>query len=76
MEKLSMSLTCSTITMSVAVSVAMSKTEVILHQTWGENQQRVFLGYLIISTNIKCYEACHLWQFYHLARWSTDAYCI
>jgi len=38
MEKLGMSLTCSTITTYVVVSVAMSKIEVICHQTWGENQ--------------------------------------
>jgi len=37
MERLGMSLTCSTITMSVAVSVTLSKMGVILHQTWSEN---------------------------------------
>jgi len=33
-------------------------------------------GYLTFSTNIKCYEACHWWQFYCSARRYTDAYCI
>jgi len=38
LEKLGMSLTCCTINTSVAVLVAMSEMEVILHQIWGENQ--------------------------------------
>jgi len=37
MERLGMSLTCFMITMSLAVSVAVSKMGVILHQTWSEN---------------------------------------
>jgi len=37
MERLALSLTCSMITMSIAVSVAVSKMGVILHQTWSEN---------------------------------------
>jgi len=27
--------------------------EAVLHQTWSENQQTVFLGYLTNSTNVK-----------------------
>jgi len=38
LERLGMSSTCSTITMSVTVSVAVSKIGVILHQTWSKNQ--------------------------------------
>jgi len=34
MERLGMSLTCCTITVSIAVSVAVSKMGVNLHQTW------------------------------------------
>jgi len=37
MEGLGISLMCSTITMSIAVSVTVSKMEVILHQMWSEN---------------------------------------
>jgi len=37
MERLGMSLTCSTITMSVEVLATVSKMGVILHQTWSQN---------------------------------------
>jgi len=52
------------------------KMGVILYQTWSENQLTVLLKYLTISTYIRCYEACHWWQFYLSAIQCTDAYCI
>jgi len=57
LERLDMSPTCSMITMSAMVSVAVSKMNVKFYQTWNENQQTVLLGYLTVSTNIKRYEA-------------------
>jgi len=39
LERLGMSPICSTIAMSVTVSVTVSKMEIILHQTWSQKQQ-------------------------------------
>jgi len=71
MERLGMSSTCTTITMSVSVSLALSTVGVILHQSWYKNQ---WVPYYLLLLR---YEACHWWHFFFLsAKHCTDAYCI
>jgi len=46
------------------VSVAVWKMGVFLHQAWSKSQWTVLMGYLTISTNVRCYQTHHRWQFF------------
>jgi len=37
---------------------------VVLHQAWSKSQWTVLMGYLTISTNVRCYQTHHRWQFF------------
>jgi len=47
---------------SVMVSVAASKWELFFNKS-GMKTNTVLVGYLVISTNVRCYYACHWQQF-------------
>jgi len=37
---------------------------VVLRQAWSKSQWTVLMGYLTISTNLRCYQTHHRWQFF------------
>ena len=37
---------------------------VVLRQAWSKSQWTVLMGYLTISTNVRCYQTHHRWQFF------------
>jgi len=40
------------------------KVRVVLCQAWSKSQWTVLMGYLTISTNVRCYQTHHRWQFF------------
>jgi len=60
--------TCLTFIKSVMVSVTVLKNGSCSCQVLSESQQTVLMGYLTISTNVRCYQAHCGWQFCLSAR--------
>jgi len=44
---------------SVTVLVDVQKVRVVLRQAWSKSQWTVLMGYLTISTNVRCYQTDH-----------------
>jgi len=36
----------------------------VVLQTWTESQWTVLMGYFTVSTNVRCYQTHHRWQFF------------
>jgi len=68
--------TCSVLTKSVTVSVAVWKMGVVLRQAWSESQWSVLMRYLTISTNVRRYQTHHRWQLFISGRQCTSVLCV
>jgi len=63
------------VSQSVMMSVAVQKVRVDLRQSWSKSKWTVLMGYFTISTNVRCYQTHHRWQFFLSGRQRTGALC-